>query len=84
MKHVEHGAIAEEKGQTFGLVLLRGIDPKLLRFLKNNPLNLGSDSAVSTQNAGRGCDAYVGGGCNFPEPYFALFGIFVIHLVIGP
>ena len=81
VKYVEHCAIAEKKGQAFRLVLLRGIDPKLLRLLKNHPLYMRSNSAVSTQDAGSRCDAYVCCGCNFPEPDLALFGVCVIHSV---
>ena len=74
VKHVQQRAIAEKEGQAFGLVLLSGINPKLLRLLKNNPLNMGSDSAVSAENArGRGY-AYVGSGSNLPESYLAFFG----------
>jgi hypothetical protein len=45
---------------------------------------LGGDPAVSAQNAGSSCDAYVCGGCNLPEPYLAFFGLYVIHFVKEP
>jgi hypothetical protein len=71
---VQHGSVAEEKRETLGFVALRRIDTKLLCLLPNNLLNTGVDPAVSVQNAGGSCDTYVRSGCNFAEPYFALFG----------